>query len=34
MNDRDSIKALIDIDNGDARIYPKEAVKDVVPFEA
>ncbi len=25
---------LIDIDSGDARIYPKEAVKDVVPFEA
>ena len=25
---------LIDIDNGEARIYPKEAVKDVVPFKA
>lgn len=24
---------LIDIDNGNARIYPKDAVKDVVPFE-
>ena len=23
---------MIDIDNGDVRIYPKEAVKDVVPF--
>lgn len=24
---------LIDIDNGDVRIYPKDAVKDVVPFQ-